>query len=102
MKDLPYGGRRVTAAPHKHGVHACRTRPVHALWVVLEGSARELPLTVYLPDGRQAMALFSSEEASTFCHFCEEGASLNIRQTTAGEVLSLLYQTSPITVQRPH
>jgi hypothetical protein len=89
--DSTYGGRRLTA-PQKHGVHARRTRPVHALWVVLEGSARGLPLTVYLPDGRQAMALFSGEEeASMFCHFCEQGASLNIMQTTAGEVLSLLY-----------
>jgi hypothetical protein len=62
------------------------------LWVVLEGSARELPLTVYLPDGRQAMALFSSEEeASMFCHFCEEEANANIKQTTPGEVISLLY-----------
>jgi hypothetical protein len=90
--DLTYGERRVRAAPHKHGVHARRTRPVHALWVVFEGSARGLPLTVDLPDGREAMALFSGEEeASMFCHFCEEGASSNIRQTTAGEVLSLLY-----------
>jgi hypothetical protein len=90
--DLTYGERRVTAAPHKHGGHARRTSTVHAFWVVLEGSARGLPLTVDLPDGRQAMALFSGEEeARMFCHFCEAGASSNIRQITAGEVLSLLY-----------
>jgi hypothetical protein len=60
---------------------------------VLEGSARRLPLTVFLPDGTtEAMALFSGqEEARMFCHFSKEGASSTIRQTTAGEVLSLLY-----------
>jgi hypothetical protein len=90
--DLTYGGRRVTAAPHKDGGHARRTSTIDALWVVLEGGTRGLPLTLYLPDGREAMALFSGEEeARMFCHFCEEGASSNIRQTTAGEVLSLLY-----------
>jgi len=59
--------------------------------MVLEGSARRLPLTVYLSDGTtKAMALFSGEEeARMFCHFCQERAI--IRQTTAGEVLSLLY-----------
>ncbi len=42
------------------------------MWVVLEGSARELPLTVDLPDGTEALALFSGEEeARMFCHFCE-------------------------------
>jgi hypothetical protein len=91
--ELTYGGR-VTAAPHKkHGVRARRTSTLHAFWLVLEGSARRLPLTVFLPDGTtEAMALFSGqEEARMFCHFSKEGASSNIRQTTAGEVLSLLY-----------
>ena len=89
--ELTYGGR-LTAAPHNHGVRARRTRTVHALWVVLEGSARELPLTVDLPDGTEALALFSGEEeARMFCHFCEKGASANLRQTTTGEVISLLY-----------
>ena len=61
------------------------------MWVVLEGSARGDPLTVDLPDGTEALALFSGdEEARMFCHFCKEGASVTIRQTTAGEVLSLL------------
>ena len=92
--ELTYGGR-LTAAPHnhgKHGVRARQTRTVHAFWMVLEGSARRLPLTVFLPDGPEALALFSGEEeARMFCHFCEEGASANLRQTTTGEVLSLLY-----------
>ena len=45
-----------------------------------------------LSDCTEAMALFSGEEeARMFCHFCEEGASSNIKQTTTDEVLSLLY-----------
>jgi hypothetical protein len=90
--ELTYGGR-LTAAPLKHGVRARRTRMVHAFWMVLEGSPQALPLTVFLSDGTtEAMVLFSGEEeARMFCHFCEEGASANLRQTTTGEVLSLLY-----------
>jgi hypothetical protein len=60
--------------------------------MVLEGSPQALPLMVFLSDGKEALALFSGEEeARMFCHFCEEGASTNIRQTTTGEVISLLY-----------
>jgi hypothetical protein len=89
--DLTYGGR-LTAAPHKYGVRARRTSTVHAFWMVLEGSARRLPLTVFQSDGTEALALFSGEEeAGMFCHFCEKGASAIIRQTTTGEVISLLY-----------
>jgi hypothetical protein len=64
-----------------------------AFWVILEGDARGFPLTVFLPDGKEAIALFSGEEeARMFCHFRQERATnANIRQTTAGEVLSLLY-----------
>jgi len=90
-----YGGRRDAVAPHKkHGARARRTTStVRAFWVVLEGDARGNPLKVSLPDGKEAIALFSGEEeARMFCHFRqEEGASANIRQTTAGEVLSLMY-----------
>ena len=93
--ELTYGGR-LTAAPHNrgnHGVRARRTRTVHAFWMVLEGSPQALPLTVFLSDGTtEALALFSGEEeARMFCHFCEKGASANLRQTTTGEVISLLY-----------
>jgi hypothetical protein len=90
---LTYGERRLTAAPHKkHGVRARRTRTVHAFWMVLEGSTRRLPLTVFLSDGMEALVLFSGEEeARMFCHFCKEGANANLRQTTTGEVISLLY-----------
>ncbi len=89
--ELTYGDR-VTAAPHKHGVLARRTRTVHVFWTVLEGSTQAPPLMVFLSDGKEALALFSGEEeARMFCHFCEEEASTNIRQTTTGEVISLLY-----------
>ena len=90
--ELRYGGR-LTAAPHKkHGLRARRTSTVHAFWMVLEGSPQALPLMVFLSDGTEAMALFSGEEeARMYCHFCEEWASTNIRQTTTGEVISLLY-----------
>ena len=71
--ELTYGGR-VTAAPHKHGVRARQTSMVHVFWIMLEGSPRALPLTVFLSDGKEALALFSGEEeARMFCHFCEEG-----------------------------
>jgi hypothetical protein len=84
--DLRWPPHCLTAAPHNHGVHARRTSTVHAFWIVLEGSPQALPLTVFLSDGTEAMALFSGqEEARMFCHFCEKGASSNIRQTTAGE-----------------
>ena len=82
-------------APHNHGASARRTGTVHAFWVVLEGGDWLAPLTVLLPEGKEAMALFSGEEeAKMFCHFRQEaeGASANtVRQTTAGEVISLLY-----------
>ena len=90
--ELTYGGR-LTAAPHNHGVRARQTSTVHAFWMVLEGSPQALPLTVFLSDGAtEALALFSGEEeARMFCHFCEKVASAKIRQTTTGEVISLLY-----------
>jgi hypothetical protein len=89
--ELTYGGR-LTAAPHKLGVRARQTSMVHVFWMVLEGSPQALPLMVFISDGKEAMALFSGEEeARMFCHFCEKGASAKIKQTTAGEVLSLLY-----------
>lgn len=73
--DSTYGSRRDAVAPHKkRGARARRTTStVHAFWVVLEGDARRLPLTVFLPDGKEAIALFSGEEeARMFCHFRQE------------------------------
>jgi hypothetical protein len=90
--DLTHGGR-VAAAPHKHGAPARRSSTGCAFWVALRGTSWVSPLTLILPDGTEAIAVFSGEEeAQMFCHFRDEDeASLVIRQTTAGGVLSLLY-----------
>jgi hypothetical protein len=90
--DPTYAGRDAVAA-HKHGVGARRTsRTVHAFWVVLDDPVWGSPLTVVSADGTEAIALFGGEEeARMFCRFQEEGAVPAIRQTTAGEVISLLY-----------
>jgi hypothetical protein len=87
-----YDDSGVKARPHKCDARAHRLDRVYAFWVVLEGSTWTLPFTVSLPDGREAIALFSGEqEARMFRHFSEQGAKVNVRETTAGEVLSLLY-----------
>ena len=66
---------------------------VRTFWVVLDGGAPACPLCVVLPDGREALALFSGEEeARMFCRLSEEGgAEPRLRRTSTGEVLSLLY-----------
>jgi hypothetical protein len=47
---------------------------VRTFWVVLDGGAPACPLCVVLPDGREALALFSGEEeARMFCRLSEEG-----------------------------
>ena len=65
------------------------------MWVVLEGGGTPtLPLGLVMSDGTEAMALFSGEdEARMFCYLCgEEAANWRVRETSAGEVLSLLYR----------
>jgi hypothetical protein len=91
--DLTYGGRRKAVIPYnKHGVRARQTSTVHSFWVVLEGGTWTAPFTVLLPEGKEAIALFSAEEeARMFCHLSKQGAKGSIRQTTTGGVLSLLY-----------
>src|SRR5688500_16822874 len=91
--DLTYGGPRKAVVPHKkHGVSARRTSTVQAFWVVLECDTWRAPFTVLLPEGKEAIALFSAEEeARMFCHLSKQGAKGSVRQTTAGGVLSLLY-----------
>jgi len=87
-----YDDSGVKARLHNNGVRAHRVDRVDAFWVVLEGSTWTLPLTVSLLEGREAIALFSSEEeARMFRHFSKHGANSSILETTAGEVLSLLY-----------
>ena len=76
----------------KHGARARRTSTVHAFWVVPEDGTWTVPFTVNLPEGREAIALFSGEqEAIMFDHLSEQGAKGSVRQTTAGEVPALLY-----------
>jgi hypothetical protein len=87
-----YDDSSVKARPHNNVARAYRVDRVYAFWVVLEGGAWTLPFTVSLPDGTEAIALFSGEEeAKMFRHFSKEGANSSILETTAGEVLSLLY-----------
>ena len=79
------------AGPRQDGAHARPDDRTHGFWVVLDGGDRTLPLTVSLPDGGEAMALFSGEdEARMFCHLRREGPNPTVRETSTGEVLSLL------------
>ena len=90
--DLTYVGRRKAMLPHKYGARARRTSTVHSFWVVLEGDTWTAPLTVLLPEGKEAIALFSAEEeARMFCHLSKQRPKGSVRQTTAGGVLALLY-----------
>jgi hypothetical protein len=87
-----YDDSGVKARPHNNVARAYRVDRVYAFWVVLEGGAWTLPFTVSLLDGWEAIALFSGEEeAMMFRHFSKEGANSSILETSAGEVLSLLY-----------
>jgi hypothetical protein len=88
-----YDDSNVKARSHnKSDTRAHRVDRVYAFWVVLEGSTWTSPFTVNLPEGREAIALFSSEEeAMMFGHFSKHGAKGSVRETTAGEVLSLLH-----------
>ncbi len=83
--SMTYG---VTAGSRVHVVSARRG----TFWVVLEGNCPTLPLTVSLPDGGETMALFSVEdEARMFCSLGDRATNPRLRETSAGEVISLLY-----------
>ena len=92
VMDSTCAGRDAATA-HKHGVGMRRTsRTVHAFWIVLDDPVWGSPLKVVSADGTEAIALFGGEEeARMFCRFHEQEAAPAIRQTTAGEVISLLY-----------
>jgi hypothetical protein len=92
VTDSTCAGRDAAPA-HKHDVGMRQKTPVaHAFWVVLEDPVWGSPLTVVSAGGTEAIALFGGEEeARMFCRFHEQGAVPAIRQTTAGEVISLLY-----------
>ena len=61
-------------------------------WIVLDSSGPLVPLRIVLPDGREALALFSGEEeAKMFCSLREAEGDPHLRETSVGEVISLLY-----------
>jgi hypothetical protein len=88
--DLTYGGRRKAVVLHKkHGVRARRTSTVQAFWVVLEGGTWTAPFTVSLPEGKEAIALFSAEEeARMFCHLRRWGPLTTVRPLGCGKARS--------------
>jgi len=91
---LTQAGRRDSLGSHKHGSHVRQSGAGCTFWVLLGGGSWASPLTVILPDGTEAIALFGGEEeAQTFCDFLgdEEETNPTVRPTTAGTILSLLY-----------
>ncbi len=64
-----------------------------AFWLIFADEHQLIhPLTVPLPGGGEALAVFSSEEeAEMFLWLGLEGDDWRIRKTSAGEVISLLY-----------
>jgi hypothetical protein len=63
---------------------------------VIEAGDPVSPSAVALPDGREAMAVFSSEdEARMFCCVGRDGANTNVRETSTSEVLLLLSGSPP-------
>ncbi len=64
-----------------------------AFWLIFaEEHQLTRPLTVALPGGGEALAVFSSEEeAEMFLWLGIEGDDWRIRETSAGEIISLLY-----------
>ena len=71
---------------------SAHARRGNAFWVVRGGSAPARLFAVFLAEGREAMALFSSEyEARVFCQCGEDGTDLRVRETSTGEVLSLQF-----------
>ena len=64
-----------------------------AFWLIFADEHQLMhPVTVALPGGGEALAVFSSEgEAEMFLWLGMEGEGWRIRETSAGEVISLLY-----------
>jgi hypothetical protein len=94
MKAMIHPTPDATPSTRETGDPCSRVYRTCSFWVVLDdrGGAPALPLRVLLPYEVEAMALFSGEEESRmFCHLRgEEGANLRVRESCAGEVLSLL------------
>jgi hypothetical protein len=82
MKAMIHPTPDTTPSTRETGDPCSRVYRTCSFWVVLDdrGGAPALPLRVLLPYEVEAMALFSGEE----------GANLRVRESCAGEVLSLL------------
>lgn len=73
---------------------SCHASPGSMFWVVFADECRlTCPLTLSLEGGKEALAVFShQEEADMLLRWFETvGEGWRIRQTSAGEVVSLLY-----------
>ncbi len=67
-----------------------------AFWIVLDEEGSTLTLDVTPPDSGRALALFSSqEEARMFCYLRDVSLPPRVEETSAGEVVSLLYRQRP-------
>jgi hypothetical protein len=64
-----------------------------AFWLIFADEHRLMhPATVALPGGKEALAVFSSEEeAEMFLWLEMEGEAWRTRITSAGEIISLMY-----------
>ena len=67
-----------------------------AFWTVLDEGGSTLTLDVTPPGSGRAIALFSSqEEARMFCYLREVSLPSRVEETSAGEIVSLLYRQPP-------
>jgi len=68
-------------------------RPGSAFWLIFADEHQLThPVTVALPGSGEALAVFSSEgEAEMFLLLGMQGEGWRVRETSAGEVISLLY-----------
>jgi hypothetical protein len=67
-------------------------RPVLSYWLIAKNeNGRIEVLTALLADGEEAIPVFSyEEEAELFLHFREAGSGWRVRESTAGELISVL------------
>ena len=73
---------------------SCHASPGSMFWVVFADECRlTCPLTLSLEGGKEALAVFSHQEEADMLlrWFGTAGEGWHIRQTSAGEVVSLLY-----------
>jgi hypothetical protein len=67
-----------------------------AFWIVLDEDCSTLTLDVTPPGSGTALAVFSSqEEARMFCYLKDVSLPPRVAETSAGEIVSLLYCQRP-------